>query len=312
LQPTTINNSVQIGPTASTPLTYTSKLQVYDPGIPLIITSISYLNYNPYNLSTTATNNVYYNYTTPGTYTFNFTNPTNVTMYYFIVGGGGNGAAGTTLRSGGGGSGGQHFLGNIILNTDTLITITVGSSSQDSSITINNGTPIIALAGNDASGINGGASVGAGSRAGGDGINESSSVPPGSGGTFVGFITFADNFTNDKIKYSGGGGGGGATDTPGINLYNGAIGGGGGGGGAADFNVGSSLGGTGTNGANGANGNASAQTGGAGGAGKQFSTGGVGGGGGGGGGGSCSQWRAHVYAGSSHRSVFVTRRVQRV
>jgi hypothetical protein len=279
LKPTDISNNVQIGPTALNDIGYTTKLQVFDPNIPVVNTSITPVLLNPYSLSTTPTNNVYFNYITPGSYSFTYTNSVSITMYYFIVGGGGNGADGdqsiTPTYSGGGGSGGQNVLGSVLLTSGTVISIFVGGSSTDSSITINGTTTYIALAGNDASTITGGASVGSGSTAGGNGANSGSSSTAGGSTTS---ITFADTLTNNRIRYSGGGGGGSA-----VSSSSGSSGGGGGGGGYGSASL-VTAGGIGTNGANGLSGStAKGGTGGDAGAGKQFSTGGVGGGGGGGG-----------------------------
>ena len=295
LQPTNTDNYVQVGPKGINSLGYTPKLHVYDPNIPLIITKIHYLNYNPYNFSATLTNNLYYNWTTSviGGYSFIYKNPVSVTMYYFIVGGGGNGSIATNGYGGGGGSGGQYILGSILLTGETVITINVGGPASDSSIIVN-GITYKALGGISAPNYVGGANVGGGVGGNGGTFNNSDATTGGDTSN----ITFADGLTNNNIYVSGGGGGGGSSIN---NIPSGGANGGGGGGGGCgtvrNSTVPVTTGGIGINGNNGDIGfNQRIDPGkgtvyyipygGNGGAGKNFSSlvkGGVGGGGGGGG-----------------------------
>jgi hypothetical protein len=290
LYPINVNNNVIIGSTASTRFSV-PKLEIHPT---VIINSIDIqttgqstnYTYNPYNHKETPTLNLYYNFTTSGTLTYNSSTSESITLYYFIMGSGGNGGRGKTTQGqttdgtgGGGGSSGQIILGNITITSGTEITINVGKSSeitgsQPSSILVGQ-TQISALGGNNGADSNfpgtngaGGASVNVAPYAGaGAGGNGGFTVTDGGNVTTV---TFADGKTNTGGvyggKYIGGGGGGGG----GYGGRNGGNGGGGGGGGLLGVSVIPGIGVNGNNGTNLVGGN-----------GFTFSTGGVGGGGGG-------------------------------
>ena len=282
LYPENANNNVILGSTASTRLDY-PKLEIYPTkNIDIITTGGSKnYNYNPYSNNNSSTINLYYNFTTSGSLTYNMS--TSTTLYYFMVGPGGNGGNGgnDTIQSnqtvsgggGGGGSSGQIVLGSVNITYGTVINVNVGTNSSFTSSSIEiNGTTFTALKGNnglDGSstgnniGGSGGTSVNiapyAGLGAGGNGADTISN------GGNVTTVTFADSKTNSGGIYIGGGGGGGHY------RGNGSNGGGGGGG----YHGSIYRGGSGVNGTSGSvlNGGNS----------LKFSTGGVGGGGGGGG-----------------------------
>ena len=77
---------------------------------------------------------------TSGSITCN--NPNITQFYYLVVGGGGNGGNNNTGRYGGGGGGGGVLQGSFTLNTNDIITISVGGATQNSSISFVNNTSL--------------------------------------------------------------------------------------------------------------------------------------------------------------------------
>ena len=252
--------------------------------------------------------------------TVNFPNFTNYTLYYYLVGGGGMGNDTSSSLGGGGGSGGSYVNGNILLSSNDVINITVGSNNTNTNIVINDSTNTASCGStgvvnqSNKNSFKGSSFTdygfsrnknvyfyGGGGGIGGTSNNNSGIISVGSGGNAAGAVGLTGITGTNQNGGAGGGYNGGAGGA--VNQSGGAGGPGGGGGGAG-------TGGTSINKATGGSGGAGGG-GGGGGAGQvggyinNGGLGGVGGGGGGGGGGARNGGAFGNYGGKGGVGVIV-------